>query len=291
MRNEKTVNIVIPTYNRKKILRNCLRCLSVQSYNNYKIIVVDDGSQDGTSIMISEEFPDIKVIKGNGNLWWTGSVNKGIIDVLNNSYRDDFILIMNDDVEVEKNFIKKMVCSYNDKNLIGALEVDIQNPELIINGGIKIDWYSAKYYILNRGKNISMFKKDKLVEVSTLTGRGTLIPVEVFMEVGLYNEKHFKQCGDTEFPVRAKKNGYNLFVNYDAKVKSHVDKTSNINSSRYYNIFDIKDYLFDIKSNMRLKYRYYFALDTSKNFIQFISYLISDFFRIIHHFLKKVKLL
>ena len=73
------ISIVIPVHNRREFTRQCLACLAVQTYRNVQTIVVDDGSTDGTDIMISQEFPDVVVMRGDGNLWWTEATNWGFV--------------------------------------------------------------------------------------------------------------------------------------------------------------------------------------------------------------------
>jgi hypothetical protein len=79
-----------------------------------------------------------------------------------------------------------------------------------VNGGTTINWSTAKYTRLIDKMKLSEFEKDYYVDVSYLTGRGVLIPVQEFHEVGLYDDIHFQQCGEPELPVRAKNAGYRL---------------------------------------------------------------------------------
>ena len=69
------VYIVIPCFNRKKLTRGCLQALENQTYKDFKVIVVDDGSTDGTANMITREFPETILLFGDGNLFWTGATN------------------------------------------------------------------------------------------------------------------------------------------------------------------------------------------------------------------------
>ena len=72
------IYVVIPVHNRKDFTRNCLLSLQKQSFQAFEVVIVDDGSTDGTAEMLREEFPELPVLKGDGNLWWTASVNMGI---------------------------------------------------------------------------------------------------------------------------------------------------------------------------------------------------------------------
>ncbi|MFN2126890.1 MAG: glycosyltransferase family 2 protein, partial [Anaerolineales bacterium] len=73
-----SVFVVIPVFNRKGYTRKCLASFKKQDTDQFSLIVVDDNSPDGTGEMIRREFPDTILLEGNGDLWWVGSINKGI---------------------------------------------------------------------------------------------------------------------------------------------------------------------------------------------------------------------
>jgi GT2 family glycosyltransferase len=284
------IYIVIPVHNRIRFTEECLSSLRDQSYNNFKTIVVDDGSSDGTFEMIKKEFPEIILLRGNGNLWWTGAINKGIQHVLSICNPEDYILVLNNDLTVPKDYIAnafKIATKYSNA-LIGSVVTSSKNKNIIYSGGILINWRTAKWQNINVGKNLSEFPKGFVLNVSTLTGRGTLIPSKVFKETGLYNNKHFLQCGDTELPIRAFKSGYKLVVSYDMVVFSCEEGENDINHREIYRLNDIKNYFCGIKSNMNIIYRFWFAYDSSSNIIQTINYFLFDLIRIIYHFCKKL---
>ena len=70
--------IVIPVFNRKNFTKECLLSLQTQSRKDFSVVVVDDGSTDGTAQMLEKEFPEIIVVKSDGNLFWTAATNLGI---------------------------------------------------------------------------------------------------------------------------------------------------------------------------------------------------------------------
>jgi len=282
--------IVIPVYNRKEITRNCLLSLSKQTNTDFRVVVVDDASTDGTNEMISNEFPNVILLHGDGNLWWTGAINKGIDFALNNCQDEDFILVLNDDLIVPKNYIS----NYHElalkfpETVIGSVILDITDRETILNGGIKINWWHAKRNNLNYKEKLSSFPEGYYTEVSTLTGRGVLFPIEVFRKVGLYNKQHFRHYGDTELPKRAEKNGYRLIVSYDAVVYSYPLRTISFSESDKYHLTDFKEYLFGVRSNANFKTRFWFAYDTAPNVFQGSIYFFFDFARILFHFLRRL---
>ena len=65
-------------HNRKEYTHQCLLSIYKQTNKNFIVIVIDDGSTDGTGEMITNEFPEVILLKGDGNLWWTKAINLGI---------------------------------------------------------------------------------------------------------------------------------------------------------------------------------------------------------------------
>src|SRR3954447_12060362 len=125
--------VVIPVFNRKVLLSNCLDSLRSQTNQNFKVIVVDDGSTDGTSDMLKEHFPEVTVLKGDGNLWWTGSMNVGVRHALALCKENDYIMALNDDLVVAPDYIDnyyRLAAAHPD-TLIGSVVTDIKNRDLI----------------------------------------------------------------------------------------------------------------------------------------------------------------
>jgi N-acetylglucosaminyl-diphospho-decaprenol L-rhamnosyltransferase len=253
------IYVVVPVFNRKLWTKRFLQCMRAQTFRNFDVIVVDDGSTDGTGDLIRNQFPEAKLLRGDGNLWWTGAINLGIRYAMSQASMTDAALVINDDVEVYPDYLETLYRLWKSmpRTLIGSILVDIENPEVIYNGGNIVNWWTAKFTVLNRGERLAKFEKDHYVDASFLTGRGTLIPIQVFHDIGLYDDKHFQQCGDTELPVRAKKAGYRLIVSYAAIVKSPVTTSDQVNVSDHYLLKDLRPYFLGIKSNCRLNYRFF----------------------------------
>ncbi|HLT71516.1 MAG TPA: glycosyltransferase family 2 protein [Cyclobacteriaceae bacterium] len=284
------IYVVIPVHNRKQLLKGCLRSFEAQSNRDFRIIVVDDGSSDGTDEMLRSEFPDVITLKGDGNLWWTGAINKGIKHALSLCRDDDYILVINDDLEVPTDYIANYyaLAGRYPAALIGSVVTDFDERDTIVSGGVQLNWITGKRRELNVGKSLSSFGRGHVEDnVSFLTGRGTLIPVEVFRRLGIYNNNHYTQCGDTEFPVRARKAGYQLLVSYDVPVFSHEGHSVH---KEEYTLASLKSYFFDIRSHVNLRERFWFAIDSTANIFHGLWFFMMDFTRITVHFFRKLKM-
>jgi GT2 family glycosyltransferase len=242
--------------------------------------------------MVRREFQDVALLQGDGNLWWTGAINLGINFALQNSRDGDYIILLNDDLVVDSDYISNFLSAAHIKpnSIIGSVEVIEDAPNIITSGGVLVNWRNAKIRVLNRGKRLDSFPGDHLEPVSILPGRGTLYPVSVFKKVGLFDDRHFQQCGDIELPRRAFLSGYELFVYYGAVVKTVVDNvnTENINSKASYSLKDFTRYFFDIRSNFRIRYRYSFSRSSSANPFSSFTYFLCDMTRVTSHFISRL---
>lgn len=290
------ISIIVPIYNRIEISKKGIKAIydSICYYNEndsriiFNFIVVDDGSTDGSSEWIEKHYPEIKILKGDGNLWWTGSVNLGIAFSID-YYKDNLVgvILQNDDIYVKRdwllNYSNEIEISNN--SLIGCAAVDYNNPDVVIYGGNKIQPWFSSHKNINKGKNIADIESNNLVESYNLIGRGLYIPASVFKKIGLFDQKHFKHRGDTELSLRAKNAGFKLYVSYKCLVYIFPEITSQIDTKIKYQLKDFSKRFFDFRSSAYWKYRFYFAKYQSNNLIQqylFFSLdmisLLKDFF-------------
>ena len=282
-------HVLIPAFNRLPLTIRCLESLLAQTDQGMDIVLIDDGSTDGTSEVIRKRFPIVQILSGNGSLWWTGAVNLGIRHVLSSAAPDDYVVLVNNDTCLKHDFIARCRATARKlpESLVGSVFVDLSR-ERIIAGGTKINWYTAKHRTLNYGKRIDEFPPGHVETVSTLTGRGVMVPCKVYREVGLYDDRHFQQCGDTELPRRANLKNFPIYVSYDL-VTYNTDPNVEL-PRRCYRVKEFIDYFFGIRSNNRLKYRYWFAVNTSINPFQGACYFVFDLGRVMTRFLLQVRL-
>jgi GT2 family glycosyltransferase len=250
--------VIIPVHNRKHYTRACLRSLSQQTFRDFEIIVIDDGSKDGTDEMIESEFPKVVLLRGDGNLWWTRSINMGVEYALAQAV--DYIVTLNDDIVLKDNFMEKMIrrAKEHPQSLLGGVEVDSITKTPTYGGKI-IDWKLATNKSVLDG--LTPDKWHGLHEVNHLPGRELLIPAEVFRKIGLFDAKNFPQTvADFDFTYRAYKAGYRIFCNYDATVETYPDSRGGLEFIQHKSLKNYCTHLFGIKGKANLYSFIRFAL-------------------------------
>jgi len=218
-----TVHVVIPVHNHIGETLRCVACLKQQRHPDIRIIVVDDGSTDDTDRKMASQHPDVVLLKGDGNLWWTGATALGIDHVLKTAAADDFVLMLNNDTEFDADYVGHLVaCSkVHSGALVGSLSVDISDPARVVHAGIVWDWRGVQSRRLPCAPGATC-----TTTINTLPGRGTLVPVEVFRKVGNLRRRWLPHYhADYEFACRAARAGFPLVVCYDAVIRVHTEIT------------------------------------------------------------------
>jgi GT2 family glycosyltransferase len=270
--------IVIPSHNRadllKKLLSQIMCQTSIHKSEIYDIIVVVDGSTDGTLEMLAKEFPDAHIIKGDGTLWYTRSMNEGFKYALQN-LEPDFFLTLNDDVELADNYIDEIlkIARKNDgKSIVGSLGITKSKPHRVVTPG---NSFKNKHLGLYRQHLpfLSEVDPNELTGMHpsiTLPGRGMLIPVSILKELRGFDEKFKQYHSDGDFTLRTIKRGYIVKINWATKIYVNLEKTSNTTS------FLNKSFLLLLKSYFKPTSRNY-LLDKLRFNWRHSSKLLSPF--------------
>jgi GT2 family glycosyltransferase len=257
------IYIVIPVFNRLAFTRSCLDSLLKQTYRNFQVIVVDDGSTDGTSIFIREHYAHVIVLQGDGQLWWTGATNLGVKKALELSqHPNDYVLTLNNDLEVASDYLESLLAVALEwpQALVGSVSVNIDAPEEVHFCGTKWNAATAKYRPVP-GKMLpyAVLKKTfSSLDTDLLPGRGILVPIVVYEQIGLYDGERFPHyMADEDFSLRAKDAGYALRIATGARVFNHISATGLQTKKKSWPYY--KDVFMSIKSPSNFRNRWNWA--------------------------------
>ena len=99
--------VVIPNWNGKDFISECLDSLTIQTYKDFEIIVVDNGSTDGSKELIKQKYPEVSLIELDKNYGFAGGVNAGIKKALAGGAK--YIVLFNNDAVADKNWLKRLI--------------------------------------------------------------------------------------------------------------------------------------------------------------------------------------
>lgn len=211
------ITIVIPNYNGEKYLGGCLQALEQERQcpetPEFEILVVDNGSADGSAESAAEHFPDIRVIFLKENTGFCHGVNVGI-----QKSQAPYVILLNNDTKVKTGFIKNLYSAI-EKNP-GIFSVSAQmlmwdNPELIDDAG---DYYCALGWAYGRGKGKPARRYEKPAKVFSACGGAAIYRRSILEEIGLFDENHFAYLEDLDIGYRARIRGYQNLYEPRAKV-------------------------------------------------------------------------
>ncbi len=209
----KKIEIVIPVYNRREITLQGLRSLRRINRRNLEvhIIVVDDGSTDGTSEAIQKDFPEVQIVKGDGTLHYAAGTNRGISAALRKN--PDYIVTMNDDAVFHEQFLQRLVktAEMNPRSVVGALLLLWNEPHRVFQVDFK--WKTSVGGWFQPEDATAFDFPSEAFEVEGMAGNCVLFPVEAIRECGLMDEEKFPHgWGDIQYVVRMKRMGWKLLV-------------------------------------------------------------------------------
>lgn len=197
------VTIIIPNYNGKHFMAPCLASLEKQSCHDFKVIVVDNASTDGSLEYMRENYPDIEVIALDKNYGFSRAVNVGI-----KRSQTPYIILLNNDTTVAANYVEELVKEIERSPHIFSISskmIQMYHPTLIDNAG---DLYTILGWGVCRGANHSINKYCDLVNVFSACAGAAIYRRSIFTKIGYFDENHFAYLEDIDIGYRAKIYGY-----------------------------------------------------------------------------------
>jgi GT2 family glycosyltransferase len=220
------VAVVIPVHNRLAYTDGIIAQLRQLEYDEALVVVVDDGSTDGTSQHLQNEHPDVVVLPGTGDLWWSGAVNVGCRFAIEQG-STLLVLFNNDNVRLSPNCVDELarcVDHFGGCASSVVLEENGGSPHRIRNAGGTLTWPSRGIMLREEGAEYDPTRG--VVECDWLGGMSLAFSSSLFTELDGFDERQFPQYrGDTDFTLRARLRGKPCVVSYDCWVSNDMHQT------------------------------------------------------------------
>ena len=249
------VTIIIPNYNGKHFMEPCLKSLAEQTCKDFKILVVDNASTDGSVKYMKEEYPEIETLVLEKNYGFSKAVNVGI------RHADTpYVLLLNNDTTVEPHFVLEMIRAIERSRYIFSVSskmIQMYHPELIDSAG---DLYTVIGWGICRGAGRSITNYTEDCEIFSACAGAAIYRRELFKKIGYFDENHFAYLEDIDVGYRAKIYGYKNVYCPSALVY-HVGSGT---SGSKYNAFKVK---LSARNNIYVNYKNMPALQLLLNLL------------------------
>lgn len=225
------VTVVIPNYNGKKYLSDCLRSLSGQTFHDFDITVVDNGSDDGSREYLEKNWPKVNVIALEENTGFANAVNVGI-----RASESRYVFLLNNDTCVDERALGCLVKTMERKKKLFSAQakmLSMKEPHRIDDCG---DLYCALGWAFTPGKDKDNSRFSRRESVTSACAGAAIYRREYFDTVGYFDEEHFCYLEDVDIGYRARLMGY-ANVCEPAAIVYHAGSAS---SGSRYNEFKVE---------------------------------------------------
>ena len=225
------VTVIIPNYNGLRFLKDCLTALENQSMKDFETLVIDNASSDECVAYIRENFPNVNVMVMEKNLGFSGGVNVGI-----QSAKTPYVLLLNNDTEVDTHFVEEMVHAIEESPNIFSVSskmIQFYDREKLDDAG---DLYGILGWGFQRGIDAPATSYTKKEEIFSACAGAAIYRKDVFEKIGYFDELHFAYLEDIDVGYRGKIAGYkNMYC--PTAIVYHVGSGT---SGSKYNSFKVK---------------------------------------------------
>lgn len=206
MQNYPKVFIIVLNYNGKNVIKKCLSSVFKLDYPNFEVVLVDNNSKDGSFEVAKTNFSRAIFIKNEENLGFSTGCNVGIKFALERMA--DYVMLLNNDTEVEKDCLGKLITVGESEKPIGILS------PVIFNGVNRQVWFSGGklHWLTMKAVHSQQIKTEDFYVSDFITGCAMLIKRQVLKEIGLFDEDYFLYWEDVDLSWRAKKAGFKNVV-------------------------------------------------------------------------------
>jgi len=222
------VTIIIPNWNTERWLPGCLDGLQTQTYQDFQILLVDNGSTDDSVAYVKTNYPDVEVLTFDTNRGFAAAVNAGI-----RQSNADYVILLNVDTVPQPNWLKHLVetieQSDSDVGGVASKMLSLDDPTIIDDAGNLLSWYGSA---CKRGLGESTENYTESDEVFSISGGASLYRRSFFDDVGYFDENFVSYLEDVDLGLRGRLCGYRYLYAPEARV-FHQWSGARIPRSRY----------------------------------------------------------
>lgn len=247
------VAIVIPVFNGIEYTLECVESLRRLQGDPPMVVIVDDGSSDGTSELLAEHHPDVVVVPGTGELWWSGGMNAGCRTAIERGARR--LVSFNNDGLATPNLLVALERLLEEQGgIVSAVATMVREDgsHRLITGGYWMSWKGGGP-VFEFGEGATWVPNDRLVPCDWLPGSALMFDSALFEELGGFDERRFPQYrGDIDFTMRAREAGHPLHATHACAASNDFSQTG----TSFHEKFTLRKFiqgLTSLRSNYNLR--------------------------------------
>ena len=243
MKHSARLAVILVNWNGSDDTLNCLESIHASTYQDYFVVVVDNGSRADQVSKLKQSKSDFELIEAGENLGYTGGNNKGIEYALD--CKADYVFLLNNDTYISPNTLQNIMQAADMDKEIGILSPKIffhPARHLIWSAGAALNQrflmgYSLGYKVEDKGQF------DQASDVDYVTGCAMLIQSKVVREVGMLSDDYFAVCEDLDYCLRTRKAGYRIRYESSASVWHIESASSGGSDAPQYVYYQTRNYL------------------------------------------------
>ena len=241
------VSVVIPNFNGIAFLDSVLASLEGQTLSNFEVILVDNGSTDGSCSFVTANYPWVHLIELSENFGFCGAVNAGI-----RAAKAPYVLLLNNDTEVKEDFVKEMLAAIRrHKNAFscGARMVQYHDRDRLDDVG---NYYCALGWSFARGRGKDIHAYETEDKIFSACAGAAIYRKKIIEKIGYFDEEHFAYLEDTDIGYRARIYGYENWYAPKAIVYHVGSGTSGSRYNQFKTRYSSRNNIYLIYKNMPL---------------------------------------
>ena len=241
------VSVVIPNFNGIAFLDSVLASLEGQTLSNFEVILVDNGSTDGSCSFVTANYPWVHLIELTENFGFCGAVNAGI-----RAAKAPYVLLLNNDTEVKEDFVEEMLAAIRrHKNAFscGARMVQYHDRDRLDDVG---NYYCALGWSFARGRGKDIHAYETEDKIFSACAGAAIYRKKIIEKIGYFDEEHFAYLEDTDIGYRARIYGYENWYAPKAIVYHVGSGTSGSRYNQFKTRYSSRNNIYLIYKNMPL---------------------------------------